>query len=105
MLMIPAALACGFGELGKHGSIINRELGSSLRRLVRGGSVVVVPEAELAVLLAAEIVAIAYYGEVARWLPPGTLRDALEDGEDNLERRRARARANQEGRRPPAMDW
>ena len=29
--MVPAALACGFGELGKHGSIINRELGSSFR--------------------------------------------------------------------------
>ena len=29
--MIPAALACGFGELGKHGSIINREYGSMLR--------------------------------------------------------------------------
>jgi formate hydrogenlyase subunit 6/NADH:ubiquinone oxidoreductase subunit I len=29
--MIPAALACGFGELGKHGSIINRAYGSSFR--------------------------------------------------------------------------
>jgi ferredoxin len=29
--MLPAALACGFGELGKHGSIINRQLGSSFR--------------------------------------------------------------------------
>ncbi len=29
--MIPAALACGFGELGKHGSIINRKLGSRFR--------------------------------------------------------------------------
>ncbi|MEM7347319.1 MAG: 4Fe-4S dicluster domain-containing protein [Chloroflexota bacterium] len=29
--MIPAALACGFGELGKHGSIINRTYGSSFR--------------------------------------------------------------------------
>lgn len=29
--MVPAALACGFGELGKHGSIINRKLGSSFR--------------------------------------------------------------------------
>jgi len=29
--LIPAALACGFGELGKHGSIINGELGSSFR--------------------------------------------------------------------------
>jgi ferredoxin len=31
MTLIPAALECGFGELGKHGSIINRELGSMLR--------------------------------------------------------------------------
>ena len=29
--MIPAAIASGFGELGKHGSIINREYGSSFR--------------------------------------------------------------------------
>lgn len=29
--MIPAAIACGFGELGKHGSIINRTHGSSFR--------------------------------------------------------------------------
>ena len=29
--MIPAALASGFGELGKHGSIINRAFGSSFR--------------------------------------------------------------------------
>lgn len=29
--LIPAALECGFGELGKHGSIINREYGSSFR--------------------------------------------------------------------------
>jgi epoxyqueuosine reductase len=31
LVLIPPALACGFGELGKHGSIINRELGSSFR--------------------------------------------------------------------------
>jgi epoxyqueuosine reductase len=31
VLMIPPALACGFGELGKHGSIINKDLGSSFR--------------------------------------------------------------------------
>jgi epoxyqueuosine reductase len=31
LLMIPPALECGFGELGKHGSIINREYGSSFR--------------------------------------------------------------------------
>jgi Pyruvate/2-oxoacid:ferredoxin oxidoreductase delta subunit len=29
--LIPAALAAGFGELGKHGSIINRRYGSSFR--------------------------------------------------------------------------
>lgn len=29
--MVPAALAAGLGELGKHGSIINRTLGSSFR--------------------------------------------------------------------------
>ncbi|MFC6582575.1 (Fe-S)-binding protein [Sulfitobacter aestuariivivens] len=29
--MIPPAIACGFGELGKHGSIINREMGASFR--------------------------------------------------------------------------
>ncbi|PCI44823.1 MAG: (Fe-S)-binding protein [Alphaproteobacteria bacterium] len=31
MLLIPPALECGFGELGKHGSIINRDYGSTLR--------------------------------------------------------------------------
>jgi len=31
MTLIPAALACGFGELGKHGSIINKQYGSSFR--------------------------------------------------------------------------
>lgn len=31
VVLIPPALACGFGELGKHGSIINRRLGSSFR--------------------------------------------------------------------------
>jgi len=29
--LTPAALACGFGELGKHGNIINRQFGSSFR--------------------------------------------------------------------------
>ena len=29
--MVPAAIAAGLGELGKHGSIINQELGSSFR--------------------------------------------------------------------------
>ena len=31
LAMIPPALACGFGELGKHGSIIDRDLGASFR--------------------------------------------------------------------------
>jgi epoxyqueuosine reductase len=31
LALIPPAIACGFGELGKHGSIINREMGSSFR--------------------------------------------------------------------------
>lgn len=31
ILLIPPALDCGFGELGKHGSIINRHYGSTLR--------------------------------------------------------------------------
>ena len=31
LLMIPPAIECGFGELGKHGSIINREYGSAFR--------------------------------------------------------------------------
>ena len=31
LLLIPPAIECGFGELGKHGSIINREFGSSFR--------------------------------------------------------------------------
>ena len=31
VLMIPAAIAAGLGELGKHGSIINRKHGSSFR--------------------------------------------------------------------------
>jgi hypothetical protein len=31
LTMIPAALASGFGELGKHGSIINAEYGASFR--------------------------------------------------------------------------
>ncbi len=31
LVMIPAAIECGFGELGKHGSIINGEYGSSFR--------------------------------------------------------------------------
>jgi epoxyqueuosine reductase QueG len=31
VLLVPAAISCGLGELGKHGSIINRQLGSSFR--------------------------------------------------------------------------
>jgi epoxyqueuosine reductase QueG len=31
LLMIPPAIECGFGELGKHGSIINPEFGSAFR--------------------------------------------------------------------------
>jgi len=31
ILMIPPALECGFGELGKHGSLINPEFGSGFR--------------------------------------------------------------------------
>jgi Pyruvate/2-oxoacid:ferredoxin oxidoreductase delta subunit len=31
VMMIPPAIACGFGELGKHGSVINPEFGSSFR--------------------------------------------------------------------------
>lgn len=31
VMMIPPAIACGFGELGKHGSLINPEFGSSFR--------------------------------------------------------------------------
>jgi len=31
LLMVPAAIAAGLGELGKHGSLINPELGSSFR--------------------------------------------------------------------------
>ncbi len=31
LTVTPAAMACGFGELGKHGNIINRQYGSSFR--------------------------------------------------------------------------
>jgi len=43
--MIPAALACGFGELGKHGSIINRRYGSSFRLAAVTTSVPLVADA------------------------------------------------------------
>lgn len=31
VMLIPPAAACGFGELGKHGSLINKEFGASFR--------------------------------------------------------------------------
>ena len=31
MVLIPAAIECGFGELGKHGSMINKKYGASFR--------------------------------------------------------------------------
>ena len=31
LVMVPPALECGFEELGKHGSLINPEFGSSFR--------------------------------------------------------------------------
>ena len=31
VLMIPAAIAAGIGQLGKHGSLINKKLGSNFR--------------------------------------------------------------------------
>jgi Pyruvate/2-oxoacid:ferredoxin oxidoreductase delta subunit len=43
--LIPPALACGFGELGKHGSIIHRELGSSFRLASVLTDVPLVPDA------------------------------------------------------------
>ena len=43
--MLPAALACGFGELGKHGSIINRQFGSSLRLASLTTDMPLVPDA------------------------------------------------------------
>ncbi len=46
ILMIPPALACGFGELGKHGSIINRDLGSSFRLAYVLTDVPLAPDAE-----------------------------------------------------------
>ena len=44
-VLIPAALACGFGELGKHGSIINRALGSSFRLAAVFTDVPLLPDA------------------------------------------------------------
>ncbi len=44
-VLIPAALTCGFGELGKHGSIINRTLGSSFRLAAVFTDVPLLPDA------------------------------------------------------------
>jgi epoxyqueuosine reductase len=44
MNIIPAALACGLGELGKHGSIINRAYGSSFRLAVVATHLPLVPD-------------------------------------------------------------
>lgn len=43
--MVPAAIAAGLGELGKHGSIINRELGSSFRLAVVLTNLAIAPTA------------------------------------------------------------
>ncbi|TSA13057.1 MAG: 4Fe-4S dicluster domain-containing protein [Betaproteobacteria bacterium] len=43
--LVPAALACGFGELGKHGSIINRQFGSSFRLAAVETDMPLVPDA------------------------------------------------------------
>jgi Pyruvate/2-oxoacid:ferredoxin oxidoreductase delta subunit len=42
---LPAAIAAGFGELGKHGSLINREYGSSLRLSAVTTDMPLVPDA------------------------------------------------------------
>lgn len=44
--LVPAALACGFGELGKHGSIINRELGSCFRLAAVGTDMPLISDEE-----------------------------------------------------------
>lgn len=46
MLLTPPALECGFGELGKHGSIINREFGSLIRLSCVRTSLPLVPDKE-----------------------------------------------------------
>ncbi len=43
--MMPAALACGLGELGKHGSLINRVHGSSFRLAAVTTALPLVPDA------------------------------------------------------------
>ena len=45
MLLVPAAVAAGLGELGKHGSLINRALGSDLRLACVLTDVPLVPDA------------------------------------------------------------
>ncbi len=45
MTLVPAAIECGFGELGKHGSIINRELGALLRLSAVRTDMPLVPDA------------------------------------------------------------
>jgi epoxyqueuosine reductase len=48
LLMIPPALECGFGELGKHGSIINQDYGSSFRLAAVLTNVPLLPTADKA---------------------------------------------------------
>lgn len=45
MLLLPAAIAAGLGELGKHGSLINRTLGSNFRLACVLTDVPLVPDA------------------------------------------------------------
>lgn len=45
MLLVPAAIAAGLGELGKHGSLIHRTLGSNLRLACVLTDVPLVPDA------------------------------------------------------------
>jgi len=43
MLLIPHAIECGFGELGKHGSIINKDYGSSFRLAAVASDIPLIP--------------------------------------------------------------
>ncbi|MBI5110101.1 MAG: 4Fe-4S dicluster domain-containing protein [Rhodocyclales bacterium] len=43
--LLPAAIACGFGELGKHGSLINRQYGSSFRLAAVETDLPLIPDA------------------------------------------------------------
>ena len=45
LLLLPAALAAGLGELGKHGSLINRTLGSNFRLACVLTDIPLVPDA------------------------------------------------------------